>query len=241
MSDLVERAVLLVGGRGSRLAPFTATFPKPLMPLDDVPVLEVVLWRLIDGGIKRATLALGHLGELIQAYLHHRPELRDLIEIDYVREDAPLGTAGALSLVDDLDDTFIVMNGDLLTDVDVQKLVEFHRSQHAALTIAVQRREVNIDLGVLDVTPDHSVVGYHEKPTQNFTVSMGVYVYEPAVLRYVEPARYLDFPELAKRLIADGERVAAYETDCLWLDIGRPDDYARAQDIYRARRRADGR
>ena len=238
MSGAVNRAVLLVGGRGSRLAPFTATFPKPLMPLGNVPVLEVVLSSLIDAQIKHVTLALGHLGELIQAYLLHRPHLLEQIEVDYVREDQPLGTAGALSLIDSLDETFITMNGDLLTDADIGDLVRFHREQGAALTIATQTRQVNIDLGVIHTGPGSRVVGYSEKPTHNYTVSMGIYVYEPSVLQYIKPGKYLDFPELVQQLIDAGEHVAAYESDCLWLDIGRPDDYARAQEIYR--RRWDG-
>jgi NDP-sugar pyrophosphorylase family protein len=124
-----------------------------------------------------------------------------------------------------------VLNGDLLTDLDFNELVSFHREQGAALTIATQRRVVKIDLGVLQFDDAARITNYIEKPEHSYHVSMGVYVYEPEVLRYIRPREYLDFPDLVLRLLADGQRVSAYLTDCLWLDIGRPDDYARAQQL----------
>jgi NDP-sugar pyrophosphorylase family protein len=226
------RAVLLVGGKGSRLRPFTATFPKPLMPLDDTPILEVLLRQLLRCNISRVTLALGHLGELIQAYLSHRPQLTEQLDIDYVHETTPLGTSGAVALVDGLTDTFLVMNGDVLTDLDFQSLLTFHRERDAALTIAAHQKEVPIDLGVLQTDDDGVLHGYVEKPVETFQVSMGVYVYEPRVLAYIEPGHYLDFPDLVLRLVAAGEKVVAFKNDALWLDIGRPDDYALAQERF---------
>lgn len=225
------RAVILAGGRGTRLLPFTASFPKPLVPLGDTPVLEVLMRRLISSGINDITLSLGHLAELVQAYFHHRKRLTDLLHLSYVVEDEPTGTAGSLALIEGLDDTFLVMNGDLLTDLDFQDLVSHHRASGAALTIATQRRHVKIDLGVIELGEDAEITGYREKPEHSYHVSMGVYVYEPRVLRYIDRHTYLDFPELVLRLLANGEHVAAYVTDCLWLDIGRPDDYARAQQL----------
>ena len=141
-------------------------------------------------------------------------------------EDEPSGTAGSLALIDRLDDTFLAMNGDLLTDLDFHQLVAYHRQQGAVLTIATQRRHVKIDLGVLEFDDDAVVTNYIEKPEQSYHVSMGVYVYEPSVLRYIRRGEYLDFPDLVLRLMAEKQRVCAYFTDCLWLDIGRPDDYA---------------
>lgn len=226
------RAVILAGGRGTRLRPFTVNFPKPLMPLGDTPVLEVLIKRLADFGITDITLTLGHLAELIKAYFYTHQELGRRVQLHYVEEAQPTGTAGSLASVSGLNDTFLVMNGDLLTDLDFDSLVAFHRRQGAALTIAAHSRKVKIDLGVLQSDENDRVVGYDEKPELDYKVSMGVYVYEPRVLEFIEPNTYLDFPDLVLKLIAAGEKVCAMPSDCLWLDIGRPDDYALAQEIH---------
>jgi NDP-sugar pyrophosphorylase family protein len=235
------RAVILAGGKGTRLKPFTVNFPKPLMPLGDKPVLEVLIDRLIRFGVVDITLTLGHLAELVKAYFLHRRQLTERINLRFIEEDEPTGTAGSLASVPGLDRTFFVLNGDLLTDLDFDQLVKFHREQGAMLTIASHARKVKIDLGVLEFDGDHQVRNYVEKPETNYYVSMGVYVYEPAVLKYIDPGRYLDFPNLVLRLLERGERVCAYPTDCLWLDIGRPDDYAKAQELYSESKEASDR
>ena len=226
------RAIILAGGKGVRLRPFTVNFPKPLMPLGDVPILEVLIKRLVAFGITDITLTLGHLAELIKAYFHTHNRLTTQVRLRYVEEDEPTGTAGSLASVPDLEDTFLVMNGDLLTDLDFDVLVSFHRREGAALTIATHRRRVKVDFGVLEADEKNQVIGYKEKPELSYDVSMGIYVYEPSVLKFIAPGRYLDFPDLVLKLIAAGEKVCAMPSDCLWLDIGRPDDYARAQEIY---------
>ena len=226
------RAVLLVGGKGSRLAPYTATFPKPLMPLGDIPILEVLLRQLLRCDINRVTLSLGHLGELVQAYLSHRKELSERLEMDFVHEDSPLGTAGALALVDGLDETFLVMNGDVLTDLDFTALVASHKASGAALTIAAHEQAVPIDLGLLVTDEQGRLRDYVEKPVHHYTVSMGVYVYEPRALMFITPGERIDLPDLVLALLAAGEHVQAYRNEALWLDIGRPDDYARAQELF---------
>jgi NDP-sugar pyrophosphorylase family protein len=226
------RAVILAGGRGVRLRPFTVNFPKPLMPLGDDPILEVLIKRLVAFGITDITLTLGHLAELVKAYFHTHSRLTTQVRLRYVEEDEPTGTAGSLASVPDLDETFLVMNGDLLTDLDFDVLVSFHRRQGAALTIATHRRNVNVDFGVLEADEKNQVLGYKEKPELSYDVSMGIYVYEPSVLKFIAPGKYLDFPDLVLKLIAAGEKVYAMPSDCLWLDIGRPDDYALAQEIY---------
>jgi NDP-sugar pyrophosphorylase family protein len=230
------RAVILAGGKGTRLAPYTASFPKPLVPLGDTPILEVLIRRLLQYGIVDITLTLGHLSELIIAYLQHRRSLSEQCKLRYVEEAQPTGTAGSLALVPSLDRTFLTMNGDLLTNLNFHALVDFHRAQKALLTIAVQQRDVKIDLGVIEFNGGCTVARYLEKPRSTHNVSMGIYVYEPKVLQYIEPGRHLDFPDLVVRLLDAGERVCAFSSDCLWLDIGRPDDYARAQQLFDARK-----
>jgi NDP-sugar pyrophosphorylase family protein len=226
------RAVILAGGKGVRLRPFTVSFPKPLVPIGDKPIIEVLIQRLIMFGITDITLTLGHLAELVKAYFHHRRQFTDRLELSYIEEDEPTGTAGSLAFVDRLTDTFLVMNGDLLTDLNLDQLVAFHRQQRAALTIASKKRELKIDFGVLEFDSDCVIRGYHEKPINTYHVSMGIYVYEPRVLRFIERGKYLDFPTLVLKLIDVGEKVCAYPSDCHWLDIGRPDDYAKAQELF---------
>lgn len=222
--------MILAGGRGRRLAPFTVAFPKPLVPVGDRAVLEVLLRQLAGAGFTEITLSVDHLAELIMAYVEGHPRLRDLATWRFVRDEHPGGTAGPLARIPGLDETFLVCNGDLLTSLDFGDLVARHRERGAALTVAVHRKPVKLQLGVLDVDDALTVRSYDEKPELSFDVSMGVYVYEPRVLAFIEPGAYLDFPDLVRRLLDAGETVAAYRTDAYWLDIGNPDDYARAQE-----------
>jgi NDP-mannose synthase len=226
------RAVMLAGGKGVRLHPFTVNFPKPLVPLGDTPIIEVLMKRLVYFGITDITLTLGHLAELIRAYFLHREEFTRKLNLHYVNEKEPAGTAGSLAFVQGLNDTFLVMNGDVLTDLDFDELVTFHKQQGAVLTVAAHARCVKIDLGVLEFDKNWQVTSYREKPENTHYVSMGIYVYEPRALRFIEPGQYLDVPDLVLRLIAAGERVCARPFDCTWLDVGRPDDYALAQQLF---------
>ncbi len=221
------RAVILAGGRGTRLAPYTTVLPKPLMPVGDVPIVELLIRRLADAGITHVTLAVGHLAGLIMAYFGHRGDLG--VEIEYSLEAEPLGTAGPLAQVSGLDRTFLVMNGDLLTDLDFTQLIATHRDGGAIATVGAFQRAVKIDLGVLEVDDHQRIQRYIEKPTYELLVSMGVYVLEPSALTYIEPQTYLDLPALVARLLEAGEPVATHLHPGYWLDIGRPDDYERAQ------------
>jgi NDP-sugar pyrophosphorylase family protein len=223
-------AVILAGGKGTRLRPFTVTFPKPLVPIGDKPILERLLGQLSESGVCRVTLAIGHLSSLIRAYIGQRDSFERLT-IDFVEESKPLGTAGSVKLVPDLDGTFLVMNGDLLADVDFRKLVEAHRESGAALTISRYVRSQKTEFGVLDLDDQGFITGYTEKPEFTYSVSMGIYVYEPRVLDHIGRNEHLDFPDLVLRLKREGEKVATYLHTGLWLDIGRPEDYARAQEI----------
>jgi len=220
------RAVILAGGKGTRLAPYTTVFPKPLVPIGDMPILEVVVRQLRRAGVGQITMAVGHLAELLMAFFGDGARFG--VRIDYSREDEPLGTAGPLAQIGGLEDAFLVMNGDVLTTLDYTALVAYHREHGAAATIAMHERSVKINLGVIEVNDDNRVVQYIEKPTHDYRVSMGIYVFEPSVLRYIERGVRLDFPELIWKLLADNEPVLGYPYDGYWLDIGRPDDYARA-------------
>ena len=230
------RAVILAGGRGTRLAPYTTVFPKPLMPIGEIPIIEIVIRQLRHFGFRRVTLAVGHLGELIRAYIENNVARFEGMVIDYAHEHRPTGTAGSLATIRGLDGTFLAMNGDVLTTLDYGRLLEHHRASAATLTIATFRKQVKIDLGVIETGSEGYVAAYREKPELHYAVSMGIYVYEPRALRSVEPGAYLDFPELVQRLLDTGERVAVFPWDGYWLDIGRPDDFQAASAEFLAHR-----
>jgi NDP-sugar pyrophosphorylase family protein len=221
------KAVILAGGKGTRLTPYTKVLPKPLIPIgEDMPILEILLRQLKRTGIEDVTLAVGHSAGLLSAFFQDGRRLG--MQIGYSYEQQPLGTAGPLSLLDGLDDTFLVSNGDVLTTLSLAALIEYHRRRGATATIASSFKKVKIDLGVIDVDEGKLVVGYTEKPTYEFLVSMGIYVFEPRVLSYIRRQERLDFPELVLRLIAGGERVASYPYDGYWMDLGRVEDYEQA-------------
>jgi len=228
------KVIILAGGKGTRLRPFTASFPKPLVPIGDQPILAILLSQFAQQNFTNVTLALGHLAELIKAYIGQHKSLSEKLTIDFVEEESPTGTAGSLSLISGLDDTFIVANGDVLTDLDYNALLAAHRASGAALTVATHQKELKIDFGILEARADSIVTGYIEKPNKSYEVSMGVYVYEPRVLRFIRPGEYLDLPDLVHLLMAEGEKVGVFRNDAFWLDIGRPDDYALAQELYEA-------
>lgn len=220
------KAVVLAGGKGARLAPYSTVLPKPLMPIGDMPILAIMLHQMKRAGIEEVVLTVGHLSELLRAFFQEGE--RYGVKIRYSYEEEALGTSGPLSLIEDLDDTFLVTNGDVLTTLDLNSIIETHRSSGAAATIAMYTRNVFINLGVLELDGKNEVVGYIEKPTYTFPVSMGIYVFEPRVLSYIPHNQYLDFPDLVLNLIKNGERVMGYPFDGYWQDLGRPDDYEQA-------------
>ena len=224
------KAVVLAGGKGTRLAPYTRILPKPLMPIGDMPILEVLLRQMKRAGIEDVVLTVGHLAHLLQTFFADGEQLG--IRISYSFEDCPLGTAGPLSLIKGLDSTFLVTNGDVLTTLDLQSLLAFHKSQGGIATIAVHQRQVKIDLGVVQWNGQNTLSGYIEKPTYDYTVSMGIYVFEPRVMDYIPHNLYLDFPDLVLKMIAAGEKVSGYAFDGYWMDLGRPDDYAQAAEDF---------
>lgn len=227
------RAVILAGGKGTRLAPYTTVLPKPLMPIDEMPILEIVMRQLAHHGIQDITLAVGYLAELLMAYCGDGSKFG--VRLDYSREEQPLGTAGPISLIPGLSETFLVMNGDLLTTIDYGMMWKYHKERGAIATLASYRREVKIDLGVIE-SEDGWVKDYIEKPTYQYAVSTGIYIFEPDVLAFMERGQRLDLPELVLRLVRTGHKVNVYNFDGHWLDIGRHDDYdAAVQEFARHR------
>ena len=238
------RAVILAGGRGTRLAPFTSVLPKPLMPIGERAILELVVERLESCGIVDITLCVGYLSHLIRAVLESRDN--DRVQIRYVLEQYPMGTAGPLRLVEGLDDTFVVMNGDVLTDLDYSGLLAYHASQQNVVTIATHARSIKIDYGVVRFDDDGNgngngegrktahqrVTGYVEKPEYVSPVSMGIFVFEPSVFDYIAPDEPSDFPDLVQALLRAEQPVGAYFHDGMWFDIGRQDDYTQAVEAW---------
>lgn len=220
------KAVILAGGKGTRLAPYTQVLPKPLMPIGDMPILEVILRQIKMAGIKDVVLTVGHLSELLRAFFQDGSRLG--LDISYSYEDSPLGTAGPVAFVPDLNETFLVTNGDVLSTLRLDELFRFHKEQGAMATIATHHRSVKIDLGVIQWNGNAEIKGYIEKPSYDYSVSMGIYVFEPEVLSYIPKGKYYDFPELVKKLIQAGEKVVGYQFDGYWQDLGRPDDYMSA-------------
>ncbi|GAA0400580.1 sugar phosphate nucleotidyltransferase [Streptomyces luteireticuli] len=228
-------AVILAGGKGIRLRPYTTALPKPLVPIGDQhAILEIVMRQLAGAGFTSCTLAIGHLGHIIRAYVGDGSQWG--LEVDYTTEESPLGTMGPLlTMADRLPETFLVMNGDVLTDLDFADVLRSHRGSGAPLTIATYPRQVSIDFGVL-TTEAGRVTGFTEKPSMDYRVSMGVYgVTRDALARYT-PGLPLGFDELVLDLLAAGTPPNAYEFGGYWLDIGRPDDYDRANAEFSHRR-----
>lgn len=228
------RVVILAGGKGTRLKPYTTVFPKPLMPIGDMPILEVVLRRLRACGFRKITISVNHLADLIRTFFRDGAALG--LDITYCMEDQPLGTAGSLALVDDLTDPFMVLNGDLLTTFDFESAIRHHIGGGAMATIGVFPREVPIDFGVLETGPDRSLVRYVEKPVYRYEVSMGINIFKRDVLRYIPNGRPLNIPDLMMALKHDGQKVMTFLDDCEWLDIGRPDDYEAASVLFEQNR-----
>jgi NDP-sugar pyrophosphorylase family protein len=231
-SNKKVRAVILAGGKGTRLRPLTVVFPKPLVPLGDKPIVEILLSQLQSFGLKDVTICTGYLSELIMTLCGDGSKFG--LNITYSKEDSPLGTAGPLGNLDDLTDPIIVMNGDLLTNLNFNKMIDYHLQQQADMTIGVYKREVKIDFGVVESNQAKEFTGFKEKPIFNFEVSMGINVISSAALKYVNAGQYLDMPDLILKIHNNGGKVSCYRENCFWLDIGRMDDYAQAQEQYSA-------
>jgi len=230
------RAIILAGGKGTRLAPYTAVFPKPLMPIDGIPILEVIVKQLAHFQIKDLIFTVSPQSEaLLSAYFGDGRKFG--VDICYSKEERPLGTAGPLSLISDLTDTFLVMNGDILTTLDYQKLIRYHRQHKGMVTIAMSQKKVQLELGVMEFNRAHQLTRYIEKPTLSYSVSMGIYVFERKILKWIPPEKYLDFPELIQKLLKQRVKVVCYPSSDFWLDIGRHEDYEEAQREFQEMRK----
>jgi NDP-sugar pyrophosphorylase family protein len=226
------KAVILAGGKGTRLYPYTTVFPKPLVPIDDKPIIEILLWQLKDHGINSVTVSVGHLAELLMTFLGKGEKFG--IPIEYVSEDKPMGTVAPLTLIKDLPENFFLMNGDVLTNLNYRDLFEFHMANKCALTIATYSKEVKMDLGVLVADGAGLITDYMEKPAYKYDVSMGIYVFNRSVIQYIPENQYYDFPTLVKALLDKKIKVMSYPFKDIWLDIGRPADYDEAQKVFKS-------
>jgi NDP-sugar pyrophosphorylase family protein len=230
------RAIVLAGGKGTRLRPYTAVFPKPLVPIGEHPILEILLRQLVRAGYDRVTISTGHLAHLIEAYFGDGSAWGTAI--DYAREERPLSTAGGLRLIERPGEPFLVVNGDVLTTIDYGAFLRAHSADGAAATVAVTEREAQIDFGVAEIGEDGDLAGWTEKPAYRFAVSMGVYALSPEAIDLIAPDEAIGMPDLLLRIRDRGGRVRCHRSDAYWLDIGRVDDYDRAQEDFERMRDA---
>jgi NDP-mannose synthase len=220
------KAIILAGGRGERLAPYTTILPKPLMPVGDKPILDLIARQLKHHGITELTFAVGHLAELVMSYFKDGSRLG--VRIVYSREEEPLGTAGPIKLIQDPGERFLVMNGDVLTTLDFTGMIAAHEASGASATMSVCRRSLPVNFGVVKFAKDRHLTAYIEKPTYDVWVSMGIYVLERRVVDFIPAGKTFDLPDLMQSLMQAGEQVHCYHFEDYWLDIGRPDDHAKA-------------
>lgn len=223
--NLKKRAVILAGGKGTRLRPYTVVLPKPLMPIGDYPILEVVVRQLVKAGFDHITMAVNHQAELIRAFFSDGARWR--VKIDYSQESEPLGTMGPLNLISELPENFLIMNGDILTDLNFNKFYDDHVASNAIFSIASNERQQKIDYGVLKTNELGQLIGFIEKPSNAYLVSMGIYMANRRVLDFIPQIAY-GFDSLMLDLIAKDEYVFVKSHPGYWLDIGRPDDYMQA-------------
>lgn len=225
-----KEAVILAGGKGTRLLPYTAVLPKPLMPIGEKCILEIIIGQLAESGFKKITLAVNHQAELIKAYFGNGERFG--INISYSLETKALSTMAPLKLIPELPENFLVMNGDILTDLDYREFFEGHTKGKNLFTISAFRRENKVDYGVLEVNSENGLTGFKEKPMETFLVSMGIYMLNRRVLDVIPPDTVFGFDHLMYKLLEDQEKVVVHEHKGEWLDIGRPDDYSKALEFY---------
>jgi len=231
------KAIMMAGGKGARLRPYTLVLPKPLVPVGDTPVIESLLKWLRRNGVRDVFISIGYLGHLIKALCGNGRQWD--INIAYNEEFEPMGTIGPLRvLADKLKSTFLVLNGDLVTDLDLREFVKFHKRHGGMLTVAVKKKSVKVDLGVLD-SKAGLVTGFREKPLILFNASMGIYCMEPEILDHIPAGIHFGFDDLMRALLAAGEPIQVFNHEGLWMDIGREEDFLEAQKMLKGRRKTD--
>ncbi|MCP5103308.1 MAG: NTP transferase domain-containing protein [bacterium] len=223
------KAIILAGGKGTRLKPYTYVLPKPLVPVGERPILAILVEQLKRAGIGELVFCVNHMAELIMAYFGNGEKFG--VSIEYSMEEKPMGTIAPLKLIKNLPENFLLMNGDLLTDINFIDLYNYHLKSDALVTVGSYKREVSIDFGVMEIK-NGEVTGFVEKPRYDYSVSMGVYVYNRSVLDYVPENRSFGFDDLMLKLLSEKQKINAYPFSGYWLDIGRPEDFEKAnQDI----------
>jgi len=224
------QAVILAGGKGSRLRPYTTILPKPLLPLGDFPIAEIIIRQLGHYGIKNIIISTGHLAGLIETYFGDGRRWR--VHIRYVQEDKPLGTAGSIKFIPKLEENFLVINGDTLTDLNFRNLFKFHQQYKGIATISVKERVVKTDFGVIEFNRRNELLDYIEKPTHKSFVSLGINILNKRCREYIKTDESVGMPELMLRMKANGEKVHCFKTKNVWLDLGRMEDLEAAQEIF---------
>ncbi len=230
------KALILVGGKGTRLKPYTTVIPKPLLPVGDRPILEIILEQLRLSGVEDIILAVGHMSHLFESFF--KDGQRHGLNITYSFEEEALGTAGAVAnSIERLGDDFMILNGDLLTTLNYKNLFSFHKLKQAGGTIATFNRKVQMDFGVIESSSEGKLLNLEEKPTYSYNFGMGVNVLNSKIAaKYIEKGQYLDMPDLMMKMKKNGEEIFCYQEDCFWLDMGRPEDYDKANEEYELRK-----
>ena len=226
------KAVIQAGGQGTRLRPYTLILPKPLMPVGELPVIEMLLKWLRRSGVDKVCITLGHLGHLIRALCGDGRNWG--MQICYCQEPEPLGTVGALNLLcEHINEPFLMLNGDLITDLDLRAFMDFHRQHDGLVTVGVTRKDIKVDLGVIELGDGNRIAKFLEKPTQNFTVSMGIYCMDPEVVELIPQGVPFGFDDLMLAMLDNQLPIYVYEHQGIWMDIGRHEDFKRAQDMVK--------
>lgn len=218
------RAIILAGGKGTRLRPYTTLIPKPLVPLGGkYSILEIIILQLREAGFLHITLAVNHLSQLIMAYFGDGSRLG--VCIDYSLEEGELSTIGPLTLIEDLPESFLVMNGDILCDLNYRAFFDAHLAAGGEISVSAFRRHVKVDFGVLGYDVDGKLESFQEKPEYDFDVSMGIYCINRSVIQALSRGEKYGFDNLMIDSLAANRRVDIRIFNGYWLDIGRPDDY----------------
>jgi NDP-sugar pyrophosphorylase family protein len=232
------QAFILAGGKGTRLQPYTTVFPKPMLPIGGRPIIEIIIAQLAYFGFNDIVISLGYLGDYIRMYFEDKKKIPPGVRLRYVVEDTPLGTAGSVSLLENPEESFLVINGDILSTLDYRDFMQYHKSRESILTLAVGLKKVAMSLGILELGPDNTITNFTEKPTYTYNDNMGIYIYKSDVLRYIKKSQRLDLNDLVMDLLRHKEKVCGYisEAPYYWIDIGKSGDYEAANSEFDKRR-----